>query len=171
MVFVHWQTLPCHIASVPMTNKCATNIYIMNYTPTPWRTVHICTRKIYMPKCSALTSGGWGHFQWSSNAKQQMMLTCYSIGPTKMIMDDLKEQNLGKFWKKCQQASVHIKQTEPYSLWQNATESAIREPRTKEISQVKDGLCWCSEASLGGLYWVGGMYSVKYCLGYLQASG
>ena len=47
--------------------------------------------------------------------------------PTKMIMDGSKEQTLGRFRKKCQQASVHVKQTEPYSPWQNLAESAIRE--------------------------------------------
>ena len=46
---------------------------------------------------------------------------------TKMIMDGLKEQTLGRFCKKCQEASVHIKQMEPYSPWQNAAEGAIRE--------------------------------------------
>jgi hypothetical protein len=46
--------------------------------------------------------------------------------PPKMIMDDSKEQTLGRFKKKCQDADCCIKQTEPYSLWQNAAESAIR---------------------------------------------
>ena len=47
--------------------------------------------------------------------------------PPKMIMDGSKEQTLGQFKKKCQDADCRIKQTEPYSPWQNAAESAIRE--------------------------------------------
>jgi len=47
--------------------------------------------------------------------------------PPKMIMDGYKEQTLGRFKKKCQDADCRIKQTEPFSPWQNATESAIRE--------------------------------------------
>jgi hypothetical protein len=47
--------------------------------------------------------------------------------PPKMIMDGSKEQTLGRFKKKCQDADCRIKQTEPYSPWQNAAESAIRE--------------------------------------------
>ena len=47
--------------------------------------------------------------------------------PPKMIMDGSKEQTLGRFKKKYQDADCHIKQTEPYSPWQNAAESAIRE--------------------------------------------
>jgi hypothetical protein len=42
-------------------------------------------------------------------------------------MDGSKEQTLGQFKKKCQDADCRIKQTEPYSPWQNAAESAIRE--------------------------------------------
>ena len=42
-------------------------------------------------------------------------------------MDGSKEQTLGRFKKKCQDADCRIKQTEPYSPWQNAAESAIRE--------------------------------------------
>ena len=34
---------------------------------------------------------------------------------TKMIMDCSKEQTLGRFRKKCLEASVHCKQTKPYS--------------------------------------------------------
>ena len=46
--------------------------------------------------------------------------------PTKMIMDGSKEQTKGRFCKKCLEASVHCKQTEPYSSWQNAAEGGIR---------------------------------------------
>ena len=44
-----------------------------------------------------------------------------------MIMDGSKEQTMGQFKKKCQLANVHIRQTEPYSPWQNDAEGAIRE--------------------------------------------
>ncbi len=47
--------------------------------------------------------------------------------PPKMIMDGSKEQTLGRFKKKCQDADCRIKQTKPYSPWQNAAKSAIRE--------------------------------------------
>ena len=45
--------------------------------------------------------------------------------PPKMIMNGSKEQTLCRFKKKCQDADCRIKQTEPYSPWQNAAESAI----------------------------------------------
>ena len=47
--------------------------------------------------------------------------------PPDMIMDRSKEQTLGCFRDKCQEADCRVKQTEPYSPWQNAAESAIRE--------------------------------------------
>ena len=42
-------------------------------------------------------------------------------------MDGSKEQTLGKFCKTCQDASIHVKQTEPHLPWQNAAEGGIRE--------------------------------------------
>ena len=47
--------------------------------------------------------------------------------PNTLIMDGAKEQLLGKFRMKCREAGARIKQTEPYSPWSNAAESAIRE--------------------------------------------
>ena len=44
-----------------------------------------------------------------------------------MIMDGSKEQTMGEFRRKTRQAGCHVKQTEPYSPWQNAAEGAIRE--------------------------------------------
>jgi hypothetical protein len=49
-----------------------------------------------------------------------------------LIMDGSKEQTLGRFKKKCQDADCRIKQTKPYSPWQNSakSKSAIPEVRT-----------------------------------------
>jgi transposase len=47
--------------------------------------------------------------------------------PRSIIMDGSKEQTLGVFRKKAREMGVHIKQTEPYSPWQNASEGAIHE--------------------------------------------
>ena len=63
-----------------------------------------------------------------SDAVQALDLLLHREGaPEKMIMDGSKEQTLGKFRKTCQDASIHVKQTEPHSPWQNAAESGIRE--------------------------------------------
>jgi hypothetical protein len=45
----------------------------------------------------------------------------------KIIINSLKEQTKGQFSMKCLLANVHIKQTQPYSPWQNDSESAILE--------------------------------------------
>ena len=45
--------------------------------------------------------------------------------PNKMIMDGSKEQTMGEFRRKTRQAGCHVKQTEPYSPWQNTAEGAI----------------------------------------------
>jgi hypothetical protein len=67
--------------------------------------------------------------------------------PPKIIMDGSKEQTMGRFCKKCQNADCCIKQTEPYSPWQNAAESAIRE--LKKAAGQKNGLRWGTKVILG----------------------
>ena len=42
-------------------------------------------------------------------------------------MDGAREQVLGEFRQKARQADCHVKQTEPYSPWQNAAGGTIRE--------------------------------------------
>ncbi len=47
--------------------------------------------------------------------------------PPSMVMDSSKEQTLGKFCRKLVDAHCHLKQTEPYSPWQNVAEREIKE--------------------------------------------
>ena len=51
-----------------------------------------------------------------SNAVHALDLLLHRDGaPEKMIMDGSKEQTLGAFKAKCQDAAIHIKQTKPHS--------------------------------------------------------
>ena len=65
-----------------------------------------------------------------------LLFQCNGV-PPKLIMDGSKEQTLGRFKKKCQDADCRIKQTKPYSPWQNAakSKSAIPEVRTYTTCQ------------------------------------
>jgi hypothetical protein len=47
--------------------------------------------------------------------------------PPLIVMDGSKEQTMGQFCVKAREANCQIKQTVPYSPWQNAAESAIQE--------------------------------------------
>ena len=47
--------------------------------------------------------------------------------PITIIMDNAREQAMGTFRKKAREMGCHLRQTEPYSPWQNAAEGAIRE--------------------------------------------
>ena len=47
--------------------------------------------------------------------------------PSTLIMDRSKEQTMGQFKKKAKEAACFVKQTEPYSPWQNAAKMSIRE--------------------------------------------
>ena len=45
--------------------------------------------------------------------------------PNVMIMDGAREQVMGEFRRKCRQAGVHVKQTEPHTPFSSAAGSAI----------------------------------------------
>ena len=45
--------------------------------------------------------------------------------PVTIVMDNAREQTMGAFRKKAREMGYHIKQTEPYSPWQNVAEGAI----------------------------------------------
>ena len=63
-----------------------------------------------------------------SEAHEMLSLLFQQDGvPLRIIMDGSKYQTLGKLKKKFQEASCHIRQTEPHSLWQDSAESSIRE--------------------------------------------
>ncbi|KAI2496194.1 Reverse transcriptase (RNA-dependent DNA polymerase) [Fragilaria crotonensis] len=47
--------------------------------------------------------------------------------PNTIIMDGAREQTMSLFRRKCREAGVHVRQTEPHTPWSNAAESAIRE--------------------------------------------
>ena len=50
-----------------------------------------------------------------------------------LIMDGVREQVMGEFCRKARQADYQVKQTEPYSPWQNTAEATIKE--------LKKGTC------------------------------
>ena len=55
-----------------------------------------------------------------------LMVQCDGV-PPRIIMDGSKEQAMGTLHKKVKEMVVHVKQTDPHSPWQNATELTIRE--------------------------------------------
>ena len=77
------------------------------------------------------TSDGWCRaypMRLKSEAHEGLSLLFQREGvPNVMIMDGALEQVRGTFRKKCREAGVHVKQTEPHTPWSNAAEAAIRE--------------------------------------------
>ena len=49
--------------------------------------------------------------------------------PKILIMDGAREQVMGELHQKARQADCQVKQTEPYSPWQNAAEVTIKESK------------------------------------------
>ena len=77
------------------------------------------------------TSFGWARvfpMKQKSEAHEGLSLLAQRDGvPPLMVMDNAKEQTMGQFRKKAKEMNCRVKQTEPYSPWQNACEGAIRE--------------------------------------------
>ena len=49
--------------------------------------------------------------------------------PPVIIHDNAKEMVLGEFNRKLKEALYHLRQTEPFTLWSNAAEREIKEPK------------------------------------------
>ncbi len=84
-------------------------------------------------KCAQVFTSdcGWVHVypmktKGKAHEALSLMFQCEGIPPS-MVIDSLKEQMLGKFCRKLVDAHCQLKQTEPYSPWQNATEKEIKE--------------------------------------------
>ena len=77
------------------------------------------------------TKFGWVRvfpMRTKSEAHHALSLLAQRDGvPHSIVMDGSKEQTMGDFRKKARQMDCRVKQTEPYSPWQNAAEGAIRE--------------------------------------------
>ena len=76
-----------------------------------------------------------------SNAHEGLSAIAHGDGvPPLIVMDGAKEQMMGKFRCKARQMGIHVKQTEPYSPWQNAAEGAIHKVKcgaSQKMSQKK----------------------------------
>ena len=77
------------------------------------------------------TSFGWAKaypMKRKSNAHEVFSLFAQCDGvPITIICDNAKEQIMGKFHCKCREVGMHVKQTEPHTLWSNVAEGTIRE--------------------------------------------
>ena len=63
-----------------------------------------------------------------SNAHEGLLAMAHGDGvPPLIVMDGAKKQMMGKFRCKARQMGIHVKQTEPYSPWQNVAKGAIHE--------------------------------------------
>ena len=51
------------------------------------------------------------------------------VVPPNIVVDNSKEQTLGKFAKKCRGADCHLVTTEPSSLWMQAAEGCIKQTK------------------------------------------
>ena len=65
-----------------------------------------------------------------SDAYEVLLLVFKRDGvPPRMVVDNSKEQTLGKFAKKCCKADCHLVTTKPYSPWMKAAEGCIKQTK------------------------------------------
>ena len=83
-------------------------------------------------KCAQVytTSFGWcqAHLMKRKGEAHETLTLLFHCDdlPTSMIADNSKEQILGEFKRKLNEANCHLKQMEPYSRWMQAAEGGIR---------------------------------------------
>ncbi len=82
-----------------------------------------------------------------------LIFPCEGIPPS-MVIDGSKEQTLGKFCWKLIDACCQLKQTKPYSPWQNAAE--------REIKELKKGAYICSRSVYSVYHMVHAMSQYPY---------
>jgi hypothetical protein len=97
-------------------------------------------------KCAQVysTSFGWARahpMTRKGEAHETLSLLFHRDGvPPTMVLDGSKEQTKGDFKRKLCEADCHARQTEPYSLWQQAAEGCIRElKRGVSCKMIKTG--------------------------------
>ena len=95
-------------------------------------------------KCAQMfcTSFGWSRaypMQSKSQAHHAFSSLAQTVGvPPVLVMDGAKEEVMGEFRKKAREMDCRIKQTEPYSPWQNAAENNSKEvKRASARKQMK----------------------------------
>jgi len=94
------------------------------------------------------TSFGWSRaypMTQKSKAHETLSLMFHRDGvPPTMILDNSKEQTLGDFKRKLREADCHLRQTEPYTPWQQAAEGCIRELKrgvSRKMIKTGDKMC------------------------------
>ena len=83
---------------------------------------------------------GWSRYHpmaKKSKAHDKLSLVFKRDGvPSKMIVDNSREQSLGEFERKCKEDDCHLVNTEPFPPWSQLAEGCIRELKRKFSRQL-----------------------------------
>ncbi len=126
-----------------LARQFPTNDRMLYYKRLP-HTIFTDTMFAGMPSCHGnkcaqvyTTSFGWARahpMTREGEAHETLSLLFHHGGvPPTMVLDGLKEQTKGDFKRKLCEADCHARQTEPYSLWQQAAEGCIHKLK-REVS-------------------------------------
>jgi hypothetical protein len=133
-----------------LARRFPTNDRMLHYKrlphPTFTDTMFAGTTSKHGNKCAQVhaTSFGWARaypMTRKGKAHKTLSLMFHRDGvPPTMIFDSSKEQSMGDFKRKLQEADCHARQTEPYYPWQQAAEGCIHElKRRTSRKMIKTG--------------------------------
>ena len=128
-----------------------TNDRMLRYSRLPHTvfsdTMFASSKSLRQNTCAQIfcTSFGWARaFPMKSKglAHEALSLLFKRDGvPPDIVLDGSKEQVLGEFKRKLNEANCHLKMTEPYSPWSQAAEGCIREIKRGAIRKLLKTRC------------------------------
>ena len=99
--------------------------------------VSTCQNKYAQAYC---TQYGWSRVHsmiLKKHAHETLSLIFKRDGvPPKIVVDNSKEQTLGKFARKCREADCHLVTTEPYPPWMQAAEGCIKQTKLGSSNRI-----------------------------------
>ena len=104
--------------------------------------VSTCQNKYAQAYC---TQYGWSRMhptRLKNHAHETLSIVFKRDGvPPKIVVDNSKEQTLGKFANKCREADCHLVTTEPYSPWMQAVEGCIKQTKLGSSRKILKSGC------------------------------
>jgi len=131
---VLWWSLVCQDDTRPMTDSYGIGNCHILYSWILWRPLwNSGLGEIVMHRCLHLDLVGYIQQRGTEVHEGLSLLVQWDGVPPIIIMDGTKEQTIGEFKRKACEMGVHVQQTEPYSLWQNAAKGATWRVSNRQI--------------------------------------
>jgi hypothetical protein len=118
------QVLTSHVVISSINASLSWHVQSRKTAPIDFMT--ISGRWMITPDCAKKTMQSLMTRKGEAHEPLSLLFHRDGVPPT-MVFDGSKEQCKGDFKRKIRKADCHARQTEPYTLWQQAAEACIRE--------------------------------------------